>query len=199
MACSLLSEVYLSTDDPAIAEVGGKCGLMVPFLRPPEISGDDSPSIDTALHLLDWLTETGRQQPDVLVLLQPTSPLRTAEHITEALRLLESTGADTVVSVVPVPHRYSPYSVMSLEEGRLVDFWKEPLLFDRFRRQSLPTLYARNGPAVLVSRCTVLRERYSFYGETTIPYTMSEADSIDIDTPFDLHVAETALRMRESL
>lgn len=186
----VLSRVVLSTDDAEIADVGRACGVEVPFMRPAEISGDDAKSIDVALHAIDWLAENEGWHADVLVLLQPTSPLRTAQHIAEALDVLNQTGADTVVSVVEVPHRFSPYSVMRLEAGRLHHFWEGPLPFDRFRRQSVPVLYARNGPALLLTRVPVLQERRSFYGEHVAPYVMGEQDSVDIDTPLDLQIAE---------
>jgi CMP-N-acetylneuraminic acid synthetase len=103
---------------------------------------------------------------------------------------MKQSGADTVVSVMEVPHHFSPYSIMRLKDGRLEDFWTEPLPADRLRRQSLPVLYARNGPAVLATRVGVLFELQSFYGQTVVPYLMSEEDSVDIDTPFDLRIAE---------
>jgi len=189
----VLSRVVLSTDDAEIADVGRACGVEVPFMRPAAISGDDARSIDVALHAIDWLAENEGWQADVLVLLQPTSPLRTARHIAEALNVLHDTGADTVVSVMEVPHRFSPYSVMRLEDGRLSHFWQGPLPFDRFRRQSVPVLYARNGPAVLITRVSVLQERRSFYGEHVAPYLMNEQDSVDIDTPLDLQIAGSLL------
>ena len=95
-----------------------------------------------------------------------------------------------------MPHRFSPYSVMRLEEGILQDFVKDPLPFDRFSRQSLPTLYARNGPVVLACRSEVIRQHHSFYGSRTIPYIMDEEDSIDIDGLFDLRVADWLMAQR---
>lgn len=195
-AAKTLSRIVLSTDDPAIAAAGRRCGVEVPFVRPAELAQDTTPSIAVALHALDWLGKEERWEPEVLILLQPTSPLRTARHIDEALELLEKSNAETVVSVLPVPHRYSPYSIMELAEGRLVDFWKQPLPFDRFRRQNLPVLYARNGPAVLATKVTALRREKGFYGASVIPYVMSEEDSVDIDTMFDARVAEAVLSMR---
>lgn len=181
--------IVLSTEDAEIAEVGRQCGVEVPFLRPAELARDETPSIDVALHAVRWLREQQEWTADVLVLLQPTSPLRKSRHISEALELLENSGADTVVSVVEVPHRYSPYSVMREEDGWLRDFWTGPLPFDRFRRQNLPKLYARNGPAVLVTRVPILFEKKSFYGERISGYVMSEVESLDIDGPADLKLA----------
>lgn len=185
-----LTRVVLSTDDQDIAQVGRGCGVEVPFVRPLELAHDHTPSLCVAQHAVDWLTEHDTWKADVLVLLQPTSPLRQARHIDEALTRMAETDADTVVSAVEVPHRFSPYAVMRLDNGYLHDFWPEAVPFDRFRRQNLPVLYARNGPAILATEVSVMSERKSFYGERVVPYLMDERDSVDIDTPFDLRLAE---------
>ena len=95
------------------------------------------------------------EDASVVVVLQPTSPLRTAAHIDEAVEQLEATGADSVVSVVEVPHAFTPGSVLRLEGDRLLPFEAGP---PPTRRQDKPTLYARNGPAVLVVRAEVVAE-----------------------------------------
>jgi CMP-N-acetylneuraminic acid synthetase len=191
-----LTRVILSTDDDQIAAVGHGCGIELPFIRPAELAQDDTPSILVAQHALCWLADHDNWQTDILVLLQPTSPLRQARHIDEALDHLLAAQADTVVSVVEVPHRCHPYNVMQQEGDRLRNFWQEPLPFDRFRRQNLPQLYARNGPAVLASRAVVILETCSFYGPQIVPYIMREEDSVDIDTPFDLELAAWLLARR---
>ena len=134
----------------------------------------------------------------MIVLLQPTSPLRRAEHIDGAVNLLFKTGAGSVVSVVEVPHQYNPISVMKIEDGQLVPFL--PGEGTRvLRRQDKPRVYARNGPAVLATRTSVLFECASFYGERVVPYLMREEDSIDIDTPFSLLVAELLLAHHQGI
>ena len=188
-----LSRVMLSTDDEEIAEIGRTCGVEVPFLRPSELGRDDTPSLIVAQHAVRWLMLHEGWQADVIVLLQPTSPLRRSEHIDEAIQSFDQAEADTVVSMVQVPHQFSPYSVMQVKDGCLLDFWQESLPFDRFRRQNVPALYARNGPAILASRVQVLLGSDSFYGKKIVPYVMSEEDSVDIDTPFDLRLAEWLL------
>lgn len=192
-----IARVVLSTDDEQIAAVGQRCGVQVPFMRPAELSRDDTPSILVAQHAIRWLADHERWRTDILVLLQPTSPLRQSHHIDAALAAMRDADADTVVSVVKVPHRYSPYNIMRMEADRLRDFWEDPLPFDRFRRQNLPVLYARNGPAVLASRAAVILDKSSFYGEHIVPYIMREEDSVDIDTPFDLRLAVWLLDQRD--
>ena len=187
----LLTRVVLSTDDQEIAEVGRQCGVQVPFQRPAELAQDETPSVEVANHAVRWLWDHQRWEAEIVVLLQPTSPLRQSAHIDAAVQRLWETGADTVVSVIEVPHRLSPYAIMEIQHGRLQDFWKEPTPFDRLARQNLPRLYARNGPAILACRTPVIKELGSFYGKQIVPYVMREEDSIDIDTFFDLRIAES--------
>lgn len=185
----ILDRIVLSTDDEVIAEVGRQCGVEVPFIRPGSLAQDDTPSIDVALHAIEYLRDRRDWLPTVLVLLQPTSPLRRAYHIDEAVNRMNETEADTVVSVVEVPHRFNPHNIMELREGELRDFLPAPPIIDRFRRQSLPALYARNGPALLVSQVDVILKSKTFYGSHVVPYFMNEEESLDIDSPFDLWLA----------
>ena len=106
------------------------------------------------------------------MILQPTSPLRTAAHIDEAVELLEATGVDSIVSVVEVPHAFTPSSVLRLDDDRLLPFEAGP---PPTRRQDKPTLYARNGPAVLVVRAEVVAGG-SLYGDDCRPYPMANSN-----------------------
>lgn len=187
-----LTRTIISTDDAQIAEIGRTSGIEVPFMRPNSLAADDSPMIDVINHALAWLHANEGYDPQTIVLLQPTSPLRTAEHIDGAVDLFDSTSADSVVSVVEVPHQYTPTSIMRISDGRLVAFDADGAVF---RRQDKPRFYARNGPAVLVTRPAVLASG-RLYGDTTRPYLMTHADSIDVDTPEDLLLAEFLLGRR---
>ena len=191
-ASRTLTRTVLSTDDEAIAGAGRSMGLDVPFLRPAELARDDTPILPVLRHLLDALALAEGYRADSIVLLQPTSPLRRAEHIDAAVDLLLATGADSVVSVVPVPHQFSPVSVLRDVGGRLVPYLDGPTVM---RRQDKPVLYARNGPAVLAVRRHTI-ERGSLYGGDSRPLVMSPDDSIDIDSPSDLELADWLLRKR---
>lgn len=187
-----LARAILSTDDPLIAEAGRSVGLEVPFLRPPELAADDTPMVPVLQHLLEWLLGTG-QQVDALVLLQPTSPLRRAEHVAEAVARFESAGAASLVSVTRVPHHFTPSSLMVARDGCLTP-WQtgQPTVL---RRQDKPELYARNGPAILIVRPDVLRAG-KLYGDPTLAYPMGALDSVDVDGPEDLWLADLLLRHR---
>ena len=186
-----LSRCIVSTDDVGIADAARTLGLDVPFMRPAELASDDTPMLPVLLHAAREVARAGLAV-DAVVLLQPTSPLRRATHIDAAIDLLESTGADSVVSVVDVPHQFNPVSVMRLEDGRLRPFADGPLIT---RRQDKPRVYARNGPAVLAVRTRVL-EAGSLYGDDCRPLIMTAAESLDIDGPDDLALAELMLTVR---
>lgn len=181
-----LSRTILSTDDEAIARVGRELGLEVPFMRPAELGSDTASSLSVIAHALDWLELRGTEV-EAIVLLQPTSPFRTAAQIDEAVALFRETGADTVVSVVEVPHRFHPSALMDVKNGFLHPWQSSGEMV--LRRQEVPVLYARNGPAILVMRPSQVRTGV-LYGAGTVAYIMSAKDSLDIDTPDDLLFAE---------
>ena len=189
-----LERTVLSTDSDDIAQVGRTWGVDVPFARPAELALDDTPSFDVMLHALDWLERDGVSVAG-LVLLQPTSPLRTHAHIDQAIDEFAKSGADTLVSVVEVPHRFHPDSVMREANGWLRPYHdgKETVT----RRQALAPLFGRNGPAILIVSPRVLRSG-GLYGERVRPYLMSAADSVDVDAPLDLEYADFVLRRRSS-
>jgi CMP-N,N'-diacetyllegionaminic acid synthase len=183
-----LARAVLSTDDPAIAAAGRALGLDVPFMRPDALAGDDTPMLPVLVHAVDELRRAGFAA-DTVVLLQPTSPLRTAAQVDAALELLDSTGADSVVTVVEVPHQFSPVSVLALDGGRLRPYLSGPVIT---RRQDKPRVFARNGPAVLAVRVATL-EAGSLYGSDCRPLLMDAATSVDIDDPADFDYAEFLL------
>lgn len=188
-----LTRTVLSTEDVEIAEYGRSCGIEVPFVRPLNLATDDTPALPVLQHVIVELESTGFR-PDVVVILQPTSPLRRAEHIDAAVQLLVSSGADSVVTVVEVPHQFNPVSVMRIDCGRLVPFL-EGHGTTIFRRQDKPRVYARNGAAVYAVKRDVVMAG-ELFGRDSRPLEMSFADSLDIDRPEDLVIGEALLRAR---
>lgn len=186
-----VTRTVVSTDDPAIANAARGLGLEVPFTRPDALAGDDTLMLPVLQHALQ-MVRAGGFQPDAVVLLQPTSPLRRAEHIDAAIALLEESGSDSVVSVVEVPHHFNPASVMRLEGDRLRPFLDAPSVT---RRQDKPRVMARNGPAVLAIRAATI-DAGSLYGDHCRPLLMGPEESLDIDTPWDLVLAECVLSRR---
>ncbi len=183
-----LTRVIVSTDDETIVDAARGLGLEVPFVRPQELAADSTPMLPVLQHALREMADRSFT-PDAVVLLQPTSPLRRAGHIDAAVDLLESSGADSVVTVTDVPHQFNPVSVMRLDGERLVPFLDGPTVA---RRQDKPRVFARNGPAVLAVRTEVLNAG-SLYGDDIRPLLMDAEESLDVDTPSDLERLEYLL------
>lgn len=186
MRADRLATVIVSTDDDETAEVALRFGAQVPFRRPSELALDDTPGIDVVIHALAQMPDY-----DSVMLLQPTSPLRTTADIDGLIDLVESSGAPAAVSVVEAgQHPLWMYRIM--EEGRIEPVIDAPL---PARRQDLPPVYALNG-ALYFARADWLRAHYTFVSSETVAYVMPAERSIDIDTPFDWDVAELFLGRR---
>lgn len=187
-----LTRIIVSTDDQEIAQISRDWGAEVPFRRPPELAQDDSPHLAVVFHAVNWLRSNQGLGPDYVIILQPTSPLRTEKDIDAAVETAIAKDADAVVSVCP--SREHPYlSKRTTPDGRLLDFgpWPEGYL----RRQVLPQSYSLNG-AIYLARCDVLLERETWYTENTFAYVMPPERSLEIDTAWDLHLAELILTNR---
>lgn len=190
----VLDRVLVSTDDDEIAEAGRGMGLEAPFLRPADLANDAAPMLPVMRHALAHLRGEGTDV-EAIVLLQPTSPLRTARHISEAVSRFRESGADTLVSTVRVPHRFTPASIMRDSDGRLLPYLGEGV--GPLRRQEKTILFARNGPAILIVRAGIL-DQDRLYGDFTIGYEMDEKSSLDVDEPGDLALADMLLREARS-
>jgi len=188
-----LTRLVLSTDDETIAAAGKGCGLEVPFLRPPELARDDTPTIPVLQHVVRTLEAQG-QRYDAVFLLQPTNPLRRAEDIDGAIDLLESTGADSVLSMVNVGEKHPARMKIVTPDGRVLD---PPFAETREgqRRQDLPPYYLREG-SVYLTRTAVLMEQNSLKGRDCRAWLVPPERACAIDTPLDLLLAEQLLRQQ---
>lgn len=184
----MITRTIVSSDDDEIIRYCESQGVEAPFRRPAGLSGDSASMLPVVEHAVLFMENEEGFSPDYIVLLQPTSPLRTSRHIDEALSLLIDSGADSVVSVTEVPHNFNPYSVMKLEGDRLVPLMEHDEKMNL--RQMKPVFYARNGAAVYAFTGSCLKTKKSIYGERIAPYLMKKEESIDIDDEFDLRVAE---------
>ena len=185
---SRLAWTVLSTDDPAIADAGRAAGVDVPFVRPDGLATDSARSIDVAQHALDAV-ESHDGPYDAVMLLQPTTPFRTAADIDAALDLLVASGADSVISVVDVGGHH-PARMKHIVDGRLI----EPSYAEEVEnqpRQELAPLFIRNG-AIYLTRCDVLRSG-SFRGSDSRALVMPEERSVNIDVPLDLLLARAVV------
>jgi len=183
-----VARVLLSTDDPRIADAGRAAGAEVPFLRPDEFARDDASLVPVVLHALDWLRREVGREPDAVLLLQPTSPLRDARDIDDAAELL-APDADAVVSVCPT-HHHPLFAQRLTADGTLERYL--PAGTDYPRRQDVPPAYALNGAIYLV-RPAALRKHRSFLPPRTRGYVMPPERSLDVDEPWDLHLVRLVM------
>lgn len=183
----------LSTEDDEIAEAGRVAGLEVPFRRPHEHATDEARAEDVALHALDWAEREFGTAPAAVMLLQPTSPFRSAAAILEADALLRADAAAQGVLGVKAMHRTLATLYRLEDGGRLA-----PLAAGQVsgaRRQDLEPLYTPNGAMYLV-RASALRERRSFFPEDCRALVMDALSSLDIDDEDDWAIAEAVARGR---
>ena len=196
LSAKKIDRVILSTDSNEIAAFGRSVGLEVPFLRPAEIAADATPMLPVLQHAVGWLQQNGGV--DTLVLLQPTSPGRESYHIDDAVTLIETTQCGSVVSVVAAPHQFNPWKLLVVgDDGGLSPFMETPYRPVHSNTVELPTVYGRNGPSIVVCHAKdVLRGE--LYMQPSLPYVMSPENSVDIDTPFDLELAEWLLKRSQA-
>ena len=185
----VLDRIVLSTDSEEIADAGRRAGLEVPFMRPASLAQDDTPMLPVVQHAIAALGHEG-WEPDIIVLLQPTSPLRRAAHVRDAVTLLRETRADAVVTVVELPRHLSPDYVMAIENGRLRPFLPDGARITR--RQDARPAYARDGTVYACWRATI--ERFGgIYGDDCRPLLVDPSESLSIDSPADWEHAERTL------
>lgn len=188
---SKLARTVLSTDDDEIARVGREWGLDVPFMRPPDLAYDDTPTIPVLQDVVRRLEEVGERY-DAIFTLQPTSPLRTHQDIDAAITLLERTGSDSVISFVDVGEKHPARMKVIGADGRVSD----PPFSEQFEgqpRQALSRLWLREG-SVYLTRRDVLMETNSIKGKDCRALEIPIERSCNVDSLFDLWLAEQLLR-----
>lgn len=167
------------------------------LLRPPELAQDDTPMIDVVKHALAQIPGPPEQ---IIVLLQPTQPLRTPEHVKAAIALLESSGVDSVVSVVALPLTHSPDMVCEIQDGRLLpwpgrgdveSYWS---IHCKTRRQDATPAYLRDGTVYAFRRENLNHEFGTIYGGDCRPLIIPASESCPLDSPADWADAERRLQ-----
>ena len=180
-----IDSVIVSTEDNCIATIASQYDAEIPFIRPSELSTDDAKSIDVILHALNWLNQNN-EVFEILILLQPTSPLRTSMDIDCAIEFFFEKNAKALISVSEVEH--SPLWCNSLPEDlNMSSFLKDEVL--NRNRQELPLYYRING-AIYMANTDYLQREKSFFGTQTYAYIMPKEKSIDIDCEIDFKIAE---------
>jgi N-acylneuraminate cytidylyltransferase len=189
----ILDGFLVTTDDPAIAEAARAAGASVPFMRPPELATDDIPVWPAVLHATEQWEKMAGRSADAVVLLQPTSPLRTAGDIDGCITRFRDSEAD-ICSSVTAPHD-SPYFNMVEPVPGEQDLIRpcSPLMLNRSRRQEAPPVYVLNGAVYVVRRDVLQGLENQFRIGRNVSYEMPRARSVDIDGPDDLEFAEWLL------
>lgn len=168
----------LSTDDDKIRQEGLRLRWAAPWLRPANLATDAASTFDVAIHALDWWQSDTGSDPELLLLLQPTSPFRKPSSIDSALELIEDQGVEAVVGTTEL-HR-SPSTLFSMNEYGYL----QPL----GQKKTPNPVFTPNGALYLI-RCSALREQRTFFPKQLRALQMSERESVDIDTCFDWQVA----------
>jgi len=179
---SNLDRVVVSTEDKQIKKTSLNYGVEV-IDRPIELAQDSTPTLPVIQYTLQHLENSY----DAVMILQPTSPLRNHRHINEAVSLFENDmKADSLVSVVKVPHNFSPDKVMTFDGNYLQGN------LDITRRQQMKLYFARNGAAIYLTRFSKIHEY--IFGGNILPYFMNKNESIDIDDDDDFALTELLMR-----
>jgi CMP-N,N'-diacetyllegionaminic acid synthase len=191
---TLLTDIILSTDSDEIMKVAKGYGLEVPFKRPSSLATDESPTILTVLHTLEYFSAKGIAF-DAVCLLQVTNPFRTSEFIDKAIEKFKKSKADSLISVLKVPHEYNPHWVFEENmSGNLKISTGESEILSR--RQDLPVTYYRDG-SIYITKTEVLLKQQSLYGKTIAYIEADETRHINIDTIEDWKRAVALAKKQE--
>lgn len=188
-----IDKLIVSTDYEKIAEISKKYGAEVPFLRPKELARDDSPSIDAIFHAIHWFEARGEYY-DILIVLEPTSPLRKDDDIDKAIKLFFESfeKADSLVSVGEV-HLENPYITKKIKAGFLRPVIKTDKIF--YQSRQLPKVYFPYG-VIYLSKVDALKKYKTVYQEKIIPYFIERWQNYEIDDIYDFMCVEAIIKQR---
>jgi CMP-N,N'-diacetyllegionaminic acid synthase len=192
-ASKYLTRFIVSSDDPKIIEVSKKYGADVPFVRPLELARDQSTSIEVVQHGLNWLKENQNESYEYLMILQPTSPLRTTQDIDECIKKIIDTDADSIMSMKELTD-FSVKKIKRIEDDLILPWMEEEGSWTS-SRQNMKKVYKRNCAIYLTK--TELIMKGDLFGKISRPYIMPEERSIDINQSVDFELADFWLRKEE--
>lgn len=193
MASRHIDEVIVTTDDQIILDIAKRYGVEAPFLRPDFLASDTATSFDVIKHTIDYYNQKGRSF-DYVILLQPTSPLRTEKHIDGAISFLSNKNADAVISVTEMPH--SHLWANSIPENKDMSHFLDESLKNK-RSQDLEKSYTLNGAIYICETQKLIREKSFFLKEKIFAYCMDKNVSIDVDDRFDFDLCQFLLEMKK--
>lgn len=181
-----IDDVVVTSDDLDIINVAEHYGASVPFIRPENLSDDKASSIDVVVHTVEYLLKHHNKVHDFIVLMQPTSPLRTAKHVDDAVLSMFKKEADAIISVTKMDH--SPLWSNTLPEDKnMTGFITDEVKGER--SQDLPAYFRLNGAIYICNTKKLLEERAFFLKENVYAFEMDRASSVDVDEALDFQVA----------
>ncbi|MFC2097945.1 cytidylyltransferase domain-containing protein [Bacteroidota bacterium] len=186
-----ISRLIVSTDNSEIADTARTYGCEVPFMRPERLSEDNTSSFDVIENCIEFLKNNEKSEYDFVVLLQPTSPLRSANNIDKAIELLFEKNGKAVISVCETEH--SPLWSNTLEKNLSMHNFLKPE-YNKTPSQQLPEYYRLNGAIYICEIKSLLKEKNFFLKDNIYAYIMSKKESIDIDDQIDFDLAELYLK-----
>lgn len=180
----LVDKVIVSTDSKEIADIASKWGAEIPFLRPEEISGSTSKSVEFIKHAIDHYANEGVFY-DAVLILQPTSPLRTEDDLKKAIELFESNKNDSLISTYEEEY-INDLVIYKLASDKITSIPVNPLHNKGIRRQDHGSTFVRNGCIYITTRELV--EKGLVIGDSPLMYIMEKGRSINVDTNEDLEL-----------
>lgn len=187
-----LNKILVSTDSLAIIDITRKLGIEAPFRRPESLAQDHTPTLPVVQHALQWLKKERNEFFDAVCLLQPTNPFRPFGFIDQAIEKFIESKADSLISVLPLPHQYNPHWVFEPDvNGFLRIATGEQKLIAR--RQELPSAYFRDG-SIYLTLSHIILNKNSLYGEKIAYITSNYNSYVNIDTSEDWIKAEKMLK-----
>lgn len=191
----LIDRAVVSTDHPDIARIACESGLDAPFMRPPELSGDRIGDLEVLIHALLETEMIDSLRYDIIVMLQPTSPLRKPEHVQKTIEKLVQEHLDSVWTVSETDAKYHPLKQLTVTDGNLdyYDINGKNII----ARQQLTKLYHRNGVAYAMTRECLLNQK-TIKGNRAGAYII-EGMMVNIDTLWDFKLAEYVLQNQDNI
>jgi len=190
----ILDEVVVSTDSEHYLSTVSQYDIEKDYLRPPALAADNSPTIDAVLDVLNWYSEQHDRGFDAVMILQPTSPFRTPQHIKDAISLMSENSQATCVASICKLGDHHPLRIKRMSDsGQLMDFCDEYIEPEPSRRQDFqPDAYIRNG-AIYLTRTRSLVDEGVIRGNWVVGMEMPEANSINVDEHLDYLIAKASL------
>ena len=192
-AASSVHRIIVSTDSEEIAAIARNAGAEVPFLRPAELATSESKVIDPVIHLLDRLKRDENYEPSHVLLLQPTSPLRTSDDIEKAITLLFASKADSLVSICRTEN------VLMTKDNDNVIHFENPEMLSTPNRQELPVYYKFDGSMIYLVDAAKLAKERTFFAGKLVGYEIQRWRGVDLDEPQDFAVGEIIHANRDEI